>query len=709
MPASQQIEQLAALEQQQIEFASPELKNLAEDMEDGELQEIARLVIDEFNSDEESRQEFMDELESWITLYLQKDEPINADGRTWGSVESVPILTESCNQFQARARQSFFGNKNFISAVPVGRFQSAEGYKQLEERARRIGNHMSYQLGFVDKDYVRRKDDLFLAVSRDGNMFTKTYYDPNRGRFNVENIRVDHFVAPNYVGPVSVDDLDRKTHIIPMSKRKIKELQRTGYFIDKELSARVYEGTAVDKMIREKEGLSVSNRRDNASEFQILEQHRYLDLGPDGRSIPVIVWVEKSTSTVLRLAIRYEVDDYGVPTDDYKPIEYFTHYKFMGNPDGFYAYGLGHLLAQLNRGANTILRQSIDAGTLANDGNMSGFISDKIMGPDGEELVLDMGKYKKVSDYAGNIQQGIYNFQFPGPNAALIQLGQYLISQGQRLGAVTEALTGTSDSVKQPTTLLTEVEQGLVMFTASQLRIAESMGDELDKIYRINQKYLPFVDYFVVNDVPEMITREDYGADMRIRPVFDPRFATQAQKIARATAIRDAVLQNPLSASRPEVIDAAFRRYLEAIEVDNVDELVPNPEEKPQVENIDDQYKENMFFLMPPEQRPLFDVFEDQNHELHLRVIDDFVQGPYGKEISPETAALLQNHRQKHIAFLYGQQTGQIPVGLPEMASFGGNQASIELPQLQVQEPPPMDIATLMGGMSGGNRTAAGS
>jgi hypothetical protein len=40
-----------------------------------------------------------------------------------------------------------------------------------------------------------------------------------------------------------------------------------------------------------------------------------------------------------------------MPTKDYEQVQYFTHYKFKENPDGFYGLGLGHSIGDLNSAA----------------------------------------------------------------------------------------------------------------------------------------------------------------------------------------------------------------------------------------------------------------------------------------------------------------------------------------------------------------------
>uniref|UniRef100_UPI0039C16A52 hypothetical protein n=1 Tax=Pseudomonas aeruginosa TaxID=287 RepID=UPI0039C16A52 len=50
-----------------------------------------------------------------------------------------------------------------------------------------------------------------------------------------------------------------------------------------------------------------------------------------------------------------------------EPIEYFTKFGFIPNPDGgFYNIGFGVLLCPLNESVNTVINQLIDSGSLSN-------------------------------------------------------------------------------------------------------------------------------------------------------------------------------------------------------------------------------------------------------------------------------------------------------------------------------------------------------
>lgn len=631
-------------------------------MDEPTLREIGQEVYNGLRDDEDSRTDWLEQHAFWLSLYMQQDYAENSDSeRSWGATESVPILTESCDQFQARTYKIFFPNDTFVSALPMRR--TIEDRKTLEDRADKIGKHMSYQLGFEDRSYKQDKDALFLGVAVHGSFFTKTYFSEKHRRFKVDNVRPTDLIVPYNVGPIRIEDLRRKSHIIYTTVGATEDATKKGFLLGPAIMCQSDGPKVYNIKVDETQGLtstgSPSIKRDGPA--ILIEQHVYLDIDGSGDYRPYIATIDLAKKKLLRLTIGYEADQMGNPLDDYKQIQYFTHYKYKENPDGFYGLGLGHAIGDLNSAVNIMLRQSMDAATLANDGNMSGFISERL-GLDGDEIRMIIGKLRKIPDTVGDMQNSIMMMKFPGPNAALIQIMEAMDQRAQRLGSVTEATTGAPDAVIQPTTYLAQIEQSLEQFSSVQMRLANSLSEELQKIYKINQKYLPLVEYFVVNGTPEAVTRSDYAGDMLIQPVFDPKYSTQAQKVARAKAELDATMQNPVNQSRPQVYDEAYRRYFEALEVEDIELLIPP---QPQIENFDDQFMENMWFLMPKEARPLFDVFPDQNHMDHLQKLQELsaVIQQFGIQLTPDQQQDIFKHQQKHQAYLYGQTHGVTPPG----------------------------------------------
>lgn len=542
--------------------------------------EIAKEIKRGYGDDDASRSDWIDMHTFWLSLYMLNDYAESAsDDRDWGATESIPILTEACNQFQSRTYKTFFPQPEFISAKVEQHSQNPQLQQQQEERADRIGRHMSWQLGVQNKNYKKDKSALFLGAAVHGSFFTKTYFDSyKKKRPCIDNVRPTDFVINYNCGMVRIEDVRRKSHIIYSTVGETERYVKQGYFSQAARASYRGENNEYNNKVDQTLGIvpaQVSIRRDEP--VMLIEQHFYLDIDDTGDFVPYIGTIDLASGKLLRLTLGYETDPMGQPLKDYEQIQYFTHYKFMENPDGFYGLGLGHMVGDLNSAVNIMTRQAMDAATLANDGNMSGFISERLSMDQSDEVTLTLGKFKKIPDQTGDLTNGIMMMKFPGPNAALLQIIEVLDQRAQRLSSTTEATTGTIDTNRQPTTVLAQIDQSLELFSSVQMNIADSLGDELQKIYRLNQKYLPIVEYFTINDAPGQITRADYQNDMTIEPVFDPKFSTRAQKVAKAQAEIQATLQNPMSQTRPWVYDVAFRRYLEALDAENIDELIPPP------------------------------------------------------------------------------------------------------------------------------------
>lgn len=657
---------LSGAEAQHRFSKSSENYNLAQDMDETLLRGIAQEAFSGFKDDEDSRSEWLDMHAFWLSLYMQQDYAENSDPeRSWGATESVPILTEACNQFQSRTYKTFFPNDTFISAVPMRR--DANDRSQLEERSDRIGKHMSYQLSFADRDYKKDKDALFLGVAVHGSFFTKCYPKdmnkrPKNLPFRIDNVRPTDLVINYQSGPIRIQDVRRKTHIIRTTVGETEDLVEQGFFV-KGAKPYLAGGKSVyDVKVDEATGIREGNQSlKRYRPAMLIEQHSYFQPDPSEPFLPYIVTLDMASRQVMRMVIGWEADPQGNPLNDYEQIQYFTHYKYAENPDGFYGLGLGHFIGDINSAVNIMLRQTMDAATLANDGNMSGFISERL-GLEGDEIRMVLGKFIKIPDTVGDIQNGFMPMKFTGPNEALLEIMKNLDERAQRLGSTTEATTGSIDKNQQPTTVLAEIEQAMEQFSTVQMRLSNSFSDELCKIYRLNQRYVPLIDYFVVNDVPGQVTRADYADDMLIQPIFDPKFATQMQKVSRAQAELQATMQNPNNQGRPQVYDEAYTRYFKALDVDNIEALIPPP---PQVQDIDNQDWENSQFMMPPQARQPFDVFPDQNHAMHLASLENFVKTEGHKINTPEQAQSIQSHKMKHEAHIYAQQRGLPPPNLP--------------------------------------------
>jgi len=242
------------------------------------------------------------------------------------------------------------------------------------------------------------------------------------------------------------------------------------------------------------------------------------------------------------------------------------------------------------------------------------------------------------------------------------------MSRSDRLATVTEAITGQTEKVMQPTTILALIEQSLEQFSSIQEAQIDAWTDELNKIFRLNALYMPPEEYFVVQDVggkpeEESVLREDYAMDMQVAPVADPRLATEQQRLAKAEAEYQFALNNQLIMNNKHAFWAISRTYLEALQSENIDEKLPEPEEEPEKQRVDNPEEENFTALLPVPDIPT--VFPDQDHANHIQSHQVFLS-EYSGNITPEGKKGMDAHNQTHIAMLYGERTGILDQMLEE-------------------------------------------
>lgn len=647
--------------------------NIAQDLDEDQKTKIGQEIKKGFQDDDQSRADWLEMHEFWLRLYMQTDSAVSMDSeRSWGATESIPILTEACDQFQGRSYKAFFPNETFVSAVPVSHTKDPQKRKMNEERAERIGRHLSWQLGIKNKNYKKDKNALFLGVAVHGSFFTKTYFNTYKNQICIDNVRPTDLVINYNVGPKRIEEVRRKSHIIYTTVGDTENLVQKGYLSEAARGSYGQGDTSYNKTVDESQGLiKGANLIKRDKDAVLVEQQFYYDIDDTQEYRPYLGTIDLASGRLLRLTIDYDADEQGNPIGDYEQIQYYTHYKFAENPDGFYGLGLGQKIGDLNSAVNIGTRQMLDAATLANDGNNSGYISERLCIDGEEEVSLTLGKLKKIPDTTGDLAQGIMMMKFPGPSESLMKMIQFMDARAQRMASTTEATTGSIEKNQQPTTVLAQIEQAMEMFSSAQMGLSDDLGDELDKIYKLNQKHLPLIEYFTINDTPDQITRMDLTDDMMIEPIFDPKYATQMQKVQRANAIGQIVMANPLTQTRPQVMDLLCKLQLEALDSDDIDLLVPTP---PPPQNINDQIAENALFLMPPEKRPNFTVFPNQDHAKHLQELHDFV-ATHGKDLQPEQAQAVTAHKQMHDSFQYAIQKGLIPPPPPpNQQQLGGMQ-----------------------------------
>lgn len=498
------------------------LDNIAEELDDELLKEIGTDVVEGFEADLKTRQDWEDDLTKWTKLALQV---VDEKTYPWKGASNVkyPLLSTAAMQFNARAYPSLVpSDGKVVKCKAVG----ADLDGQKAERARRVSTYMSYQVLEEMSNWEEDMDRLLLILPITGTAFKKTYFDSTR-QINVSKLIYPTDLVVNYWAQ-SLEEAERKTEIIPLSARKLKERQLMGIYCDVELPDPIVEELNPEK--RQRSGMTNPDD-DKTTPYTLLEQHAYLDLDKDGYAEPYVILVERQSRTVLRIAPRFQEED--VLMDDkgrvvkITPIEHYTKFSFVPNPDGgFYDIGFGRLLGSINASADTLVNQLIDAGTLNN--LQAGFIGKGLRIKMGESSFTP-GEWKAVNATGDDIKKQIFPLPTKEPSPVLMQLLQFLLQSGKELASVAEIFVGKMPGQNTPaTTTMATIEQGMKVFTAVYKRVYRSLTSEYRKLYKLNYRYLNPEQYVAVID--EQVQQYDFaGPETEIIPAADPQ-ATMAQE-----------------------------------------------------------------------------------------------------------------------------------------------------------------------------------
>ena len=613
--------------EQQAEDLIEHDANLAEFLEDGYLGELSSELRASYEDDLESRSE-------WEETYTKGLDQlgVNQEERTQpfqgASGVTHPLIAESVTQFQAQAYKELLPAGGPVRTQILGARDP-----EKEEQARRVKDFMNYQVLDVMEEYDPDMDQLLFYLPLSGSTFKKVYYDEAKQRAMAKFVP-----AQDLVVPYSATDLNtssRVTHVLRMDANEIRKMQVAGFYRDIELTASETSSDEVQQKIDEIQGTSKAYSDDV---FTLLEMHIDLDIEgfedmspegePTGIQLPYIVTIDEGSGKLL--SIRRNFDEGAALA---KKRQYFVHYKFMPGL-GFYGFGLIHMIGGLGRAATSILRQLIDAGTLAN--LPAGFKARGVRVRNDDEP-LQPGEWRDIDAPGGNIRDSIIPLPYKEPSGTLSQLLGSLIEAGRRFVTLADQKTGDMNSEAPVGTTVALLERGMKVMSAIHKRLHYAQKTEFRILARIFSKNLPQEYPYSIAGGDNTIFATDFDDRVDVIPVSDPNIFSMAQRISLAQT------QLQMAQSNPQIhnLNAAYKRMYQALEVQNIDELLPPP---PEPQPLDPAI-ENARALMGE----LLRTFPEQDHDAHMKIHIMFMKTPI-VTTSPQVMGTFYAHLQEHVS-----------------------------------------------------------
>jgi hypothetical protein len=626
----------AVPEKAQIPFDS----NLVDFLDKSDLGKLASDVLESIDSDKESRSDWEKTYVDGLKYLGMKFDETRSQPFQGSSGVIHPILAESVTQFQAQAYKELLPAKGPVKTEIIG-----ARTPEVEMQAQRVGEFMNFYIMNVMKEYDPEMDMLLFYLPIAGSAFKKVYYDQSMSR------AVSKFIAPeDLIVPYEASDIlsaERVTHVISMSKNEIRKQQLSGFYADIELKGDSYtvNRSEIKEQVDEIEGQSPSyseNRDRTVYEVHtILDLPGYEDVDADGQEtglkLPYIVTIDEQSQQVLAIRRNYVEQDITK-----QKVNYFVQYKFLPGL-GFYGLGLSHMIGGLAKASTSILRQLIDAGTIAN--LPSGFKARGMRIRD-EDEPLQPGEFRDIDTTGGSLRENLIPLPVKEPSSVLMQLLGMLIDSGKRFASIADTNVGDVNQAMPVGTTVALLERGTKVMSAIHKRLHYAQRIEFQLLAKVFGEYLPPMYPYQTGSGSQEVKQTDFDGRIDVIPVSDPNIFSQSQRITMAQELMALVQSNP-EIHGPGGVYEAYRRMYAALGVDNVDSLLQPPAPPPPPPAPIDAGIENSGFMMIQPQQ----AFEPQNHQAHV----DAHRSLFLTEVvktTPQLQSLIIAHCMQHLQFM---------------------------------------------------------
>jgi len=619
--------------------------NLAEVLDPQDLRNIANELIAGIEKDKASREDWEKTYKDGLEYLGMRFDEERSEPFAGASGVIHPLLGEAVTTFQAQAYKELLPAGGPVKTQVIGAYDSL-----AEEQAQRVKEFMNYQITHVMEEFDEELDQMLFYLPLAGSAFKKVYYDEGLGRAVSKFVAPEDLIVPYYT--TDLETCNRITNVIKISENEVRKLQSVGFYKKVDISSgdSADEYSGVKEEIDKLSGMEPSY--DDGEVSLLYEVHCNLELDgfedlddegqPTGVKLPYIVTIDANSNDILSVRRNYKEDD---PLKN--KIEYFVHFKFLPGL-GFYGFGLTHMIGGLSKASTSIMRQLIDAGTLAN--LPAGFKTRGIRIRD-EDTPIQPGEFRDVDAPGGSLRDSIQPLPFKEPSGTLLQLLNILVNSGQKFASIAEINTGQGNPNAPVGTTLALLERSTKVLSAIHKRLHNSQKKEFKILSNVFQEYLPQEYPYAVANNETTIKLSDFDERVDIFPISNPDIFSQSQRIAMAQEMMQLVQSNP-QVHGPNGTYEAYKRMYAAIGVDNVEQiLTPPPPTDPLP--LEAGFENNQLLLGQQAQ-----AFPQQNHDAHIAIHMSLLNTP-PVQMNAQVQALIHSHIMQHLqmkADILGEQ-----------------------------------------------------
>ena len=607
--------------------------NLADALDEQQLNDVAMELSEAFDNDKDSRQDYDSIAEDGVTLLGLQDEQ-GGEPFPGACNATHPALTQAVVKFQAKAYKELFPTEGPVRTRIIG----TQNPEKMEQ-ANRVRHFMNYQTQLQMPEYGPELDRLLFYVGLYGSAFKKTYWDATLQRPRTQYVKAQDFYVDYYAS--DLETAERFTHTYSMSQNEIRKYQIAGMFRDTEVLDSPMDGESNAEETAN-EAVGVTRPSMQKDRVEMLEMHVNLDLpgfeDENGIALPYIVHMTDD-NTILAIRRNWDQEDQAK-----KKKHFFTHFTMIPGL-GFYGYGYLHLIGGLTKTATSSMRQLIDAGTFAN--LPGGFKAHglRVLAPDEP---IAPGEWREVNSPAGDLAKALQPLPFKEPSQTLFNLMQYVVNTAKEFADSSDHIVDNASNYGPVGTTMALLEQSSKMFSAVHKRLHSAQSKDLRILARLDHEYLPDMYPYEVAGGAQQVFKEDFNLkSIDVIPVSDPNMPSESHRIAKINAIMSIAQQQPASYNMEQIGMELFQ----AMGIDEPERYL----KKKQQPISADPITENMAVMKgaPLQAKP------EQNHDAHL-VTHALILQNKTYQGNQQMMQLLTSHIQDHMALKYRQEMMQM-------------------------------------------------
>jgi hypothetical protein len=619
--------------------------NLADELQDWDLDKIALKYIDLIEKDQEARKERDKQYEEGLRRTgLGHDAP---GGATFTGASKVvhPVMAEACIDFESRAIKELFPPDGPVRTNIIGDVD-----QESEARADRKRDYMNWQLTEQIEEFRDEQEQMLTQLPLGGSQFMKLWYDEKKRRPCAEFVPIDNIMLP--FSAANFYTAQRVTEVQDITQEEFDDRVSRGLYKDVVITRATQEPTmtASEKANDKIEG---KQRQDNEDGVRrVFHIYTNLALEDDsyskGELAPYILMVDDLNTEVLGLYRNWEEGD-----ESMAKLDWLIEFKFIPWR-GAYAIGLPHLIGGLTAALTGSLRALLDTAHINNAATMLKLKGAKISG---QSQNVEVTQVTEIEGAPGvdDIRKLAMPMPFNPPSPVLLELLGFLTTAAKGVVTTSEEKIADVTSNAPVGTTQALIEQGAAVFSAIHARLHNSQRKLLMVLQRINRWYLD--DQRKGDIVAELdIKREDFNRNTDVVPVSDPHIFSETQRMAQSQAVL------ALADKFPDLFDrrAVVQRMLKQMKIPNITELMPAVAEPMEINAAE----ENAAMCIG---RAAF-AYPHQNQLAHLQAHLDFALNPMlggSPFIAPTFLPMFLEHFKQHIMLWYlGHMNGYVEQSL---------------------------------------------